>query len=289
MRAVNLIPSDAGGGAGGKGVGAYALLGVLGLLLLGVLAWTTTHNQIVQRRAQLASLETQAAKLQSQADATRPYREFASLAQARVETIRALGQTRFDWQRAFGDLARVIPNDVWLTSLVGTVTTGVNVGGGGSGDTGSLRGALPNPAIELSGCTTSNDEVARLISRLRLMTGVVRVSLAGAAKGEAGAAGGATGADCRYGHAGYPQFGMVVFFAPLPAPPAATQAGGATGAPAGAAPAGTPAASTTPAPAGSATPAASTTPAPSSGAPAASAAGNGGSANGATANGSGGR
>ncbi len=275
MRAVNLIPSEAGGGGrGGASIGPWALFAVLGLLLVGVLAYVLTNNQLVDRRAQLASLQTQAHAVQVQADAARPYREFAALAQARVETVRQLGAARFDWHRAFANLAQVIPGDVWLTSLLGTVAPGVSVDGAGSGDTGSLRSALPNPAIELTGCTTGNDEVARLISRLRLMTGVVRVALSSATKddsstgGGGGGGGGAGGGDCRYGHAGFPQFGIVVFFAPLPAVPAPTapDASGAT--------AGTPASSAAPAAAASPspTPAASTTPAPSAGAPAAGAA-----------------
>ncbi|HZV75713.1 MAG TPA: hypothetical protein VFF79_18540 [Conexibacter sp.] len=269
MRAVNLIPADAGpGGRGGTGIGPYVVLGVLGLLLAGVVAYVLTNNQVVDRRAQLAGLQTQAHAAQAQADATRPYREFAALAQARVETVRQLGRTRFDWHRALGDLSRVIPGDVWLTSLLGTVTTGVSVSGAGSGDTGTLRAALPNPAIELTGCTTGHDEVARLLSRLRLMTGVVRVALSDSTKQDAGGGGGGGGAsgDCRYGHARFPQFGIVVFFAPLPTAPAPGAAAGAT-----------PAAATAPAAPASATPAASTTPAPSGGGAAASGNGNGSS------------
>jgi Tfp pilus assembly protein PilN len=264
VRAVNLIPADgASGSRGGAGVGPYALLGALAVLLVGVLVYVLTDNQVVERRAQLASLQAQAQALQTRAAADRPYQEFAALAQARVQTVRQLGHARFDWHRAFGDLARVMPGNVWLTSLLGTVTNGVSVGGGG-GDTSTLRGALPNPAIELTGCTTSHDDVARLLSRLRLMTGVVRVALASSSKADsvAGGAGGGT-SDCTYGHTGFTQFGIVVFFAPLPSVPSPTQPG-ATGATAAAA--APPAAGTTPAasttPAAGAPPAAGTTPAP---------------------------
>lgn len=253
MRAVNLIPDDRGGGGGASGgVGAYVLLGVLGLLLAGVVAYVLTNNTIVERRAELASLRTQAQAAQQQAAATEPYREFAALALMRVATVRTLGRARFDWHQAFDELARVMPDNVWLTSLLGTVTTGVQVDGAGSGTTSSLRGAMPNPAIEMTGCTTGHEQVARLISRLRLMTGVVRVSLSDSIKtdaggGGAGAAGGGGGGgdsgDCRYGNEDFPQFGIVVFFEPPPVaaapadPNAASSAQPAAAAPA---PAGTP-------------------------------------------------
>jgi len=146
----------------------------------------------------------------------------------------------------------VIPDNVWLTSLLGTVTTGVTVEGAASGTTSTLRTALPNPAIELTGCTTSHDGVVRLISRMRLIDSVQRVSLADSVKGD-GTGGGSGSSDCRYGHTNFPQFDLVIFFKPLPALPAATQstATGAVATAAGATSATpTPAASTTPAPTG---------------------------------------
>lgn len=214
MRAVNLIPQDAARTAGGRaGGGAYVVLALLALLVAGVAYYVTSNNQVAERRAEVTTLRTQVRAAQAQAEAMRPYREFAALANARVETVRQLGATRFDWARAFRDLSKVVPRDVWLSSLLGTVTTGVSVAGS-STQTGSLRGALPNPAIELTGCTTSHEGVARLLSRLRLMHGVQRVALADSVKG---AAGGGGGGDCRYGNPDFPQFGIVVFFAPLPA------------------------------------------------------------------------
>jgi Tfp pilus assembly protein PilN len=268
VRAVNLI--GVGAGREGQSAGPWVVLAVLGLLVVGMLAYVLTNNEIAGDRAQLTSLQTQVQAIQANADAVRPYKEFAALAQARVETIRQLGAARFDWHRTFADLAHVIPGDVALSSLLGTVAPGVGVQGGGSGDTGTLRSALPNPAIELSGCTAGHDGVARLISRLRSMTGVVRVSLSGSTEAPGGTGGtgatGATGTGAQSSggcplHGVTAEFGIVVFFQPIPAVPAPTQpdlSGGAAGAPA---------ASTAPpaAPAGSAAPAASTTPAPSAG------------------------
>jgi Tfp pilus assembly protein PilN len=240
VRAINLIPAESrGGGAARSGGAAYVLLGVLALLVVGVAAYVLTSNKIEERQVQLATLQTQVDAAQQQAEARRPYREFAALAQARVETIRQLGAARFDWHDALSNLSKVVPENVWLTSLLGTVTTGVSVEGGSSGAAGSLRSALPNPAIELTGCTTSHEGVARLISRLRLIDGVERVSLADSSKGGAGG-----GSDCQHGHDQFPQFDLVVFFAPLPAVPSPPSAS------VSAAPASQTSANPTPAPSG---------------------------------------
>jgi Tfp pilus assembly protein PilN len=206
MRAVNLIPDESlrGGGRGG----ALALLGGLAVLLVLVTFYVTTGNTVVERRAELSTLQGQVATAQAQADATRPYREFAALARARVETVRQLGSARFDWHDAFADLSKVLPEDVWLSTLTGTVTTGVSVAGGGGSAAAGLRSAIPNPAIEMTGCTVDHESVVRLISRLRLMNSVERVSLADSSKD--------AGGECQHGNLNFPQFNLVVFFEPIP-------------------------------------------------------------------------
>jgi Tfp pilus assembly protein PilN len=248
---------------GRTGGGAYVVLLVLAALVAGAAYYVLTSNAIADRRAQLTRLQTQTHAAQQQAEATKPYRDFAALAQARVQTIRQLGAARFDWHRALSQLARVMPDNVWLSSLLGTVAPGVSVEGGSSGSTSALRSALPGPAIELTGCTTGHDSVVRLISRLRLIDGVQRVALADSSKdvSSGGGSGGGAGGDCRHGHPNLPQFDLVIFFAPLPAVPspsggsAGAQPAAAQSAPAASAPSpvATPAATTTPAPVGSST------------------------------------
>lgn len=250
MRAVNLIPADVAGG-GRSSNGPLLLLGSLAVLLALVTAHVLTGNTIKERRGELASVHNQLVVAQAQADATRPYREFAALARARVDTVRQLGSARFDWHRAFADLSTVIPDDVWLSSLTGTVTTGVSVAGGDSGGASSLRSAIPNPAIELSGCTISHQGVVRLISRLRLLHTVQRVSLADSSKDGGG--------DCQHGHTNFPEFHLVVFFAPIPTVQAPATAQPGTAAPVADTSGGT---TTTPPPATSPAPSSGTTTAP---------------------------
>jgi Tfp pilus assembly protein PilN len=284
MRAVNLIPREsrrgAGGVAGRSGGAAYALLAVLALLVIGAAVYVLTDNTIAARRAELAKIETQTSRATAQAAAVAPYQQFAALAQARVDTVRGIASSRFDWDHAFTELSKVIPSNVWLTSLLATVAPGVSVSDASSGSTGGLRAAVSAPAIEMTGCTNTHDDVARLITRLGLIHGVTHVSLADSSKleGNAGAgapappstttgANGASGSgagvtgDCRHGKSNVPQFDMVVFFNPPPSAPAPAAAG-ATGTPAAATaatPSATPAASTTPGSTG-ATPGSGATP-----------------------------
>ena len=252
MRAVNLIPREerrGGHGAPGRSGGAvYILLGALSVLVVAVAAYVLTNNSIKDKTAKLAKVTNETTAAEAQAAALRPYREFASLEQTRATTVASLATSRFDWERVMRQLAIVLPEHVWLTSVVGTVAPGVafsSGGGANAGGTGSLRSAVQSPAIELVGCTVNQAEVSRVMVRLRQMDGVTRVSLGSSEKaanaaGSTGGAGGSGassgggggGGDCRGGNAKFPQFQMVVFFKALAGTPAtAGNAGKAPAAP----------------------------------------------------------
>lgn len=240
MKAVNLVPAErrrGGVGAGRSGGLVYALLAGLAVLVLGVGGYVLAGNGVAQRKSELARVTREVSSAQAQLAATRPYNSFSALRLARVTTITQLTNSRFSWRTALDQLSRVLPGNVWLTSVVGTVQPGVNVqGASGGGGTSTIRTTQPVPALELMGCTTSQSEVSRLMSQLRLMDGVSRVSLASSDKTDAAtgggssaaaaapAAGAASGGDCRHGSSKVPQFQLVVFFGSAPAAAAATVA-----------------------------------------------------------------
>lgn len=235
MRAVNLIPSDerrdVRGAPTKSGGMVYMLLGGLGVGLLMMVALTLVNKSLTDRRAELADVKGKADSAQAQADSLAPYTQFAALRAKRVETVKSLASSRFDWAHAMHEVARVIPGDVWLQSLKGSVSPK----DGGSG----LRGAIPNPAMEISGCTTSQKSVVRMLSRMRQVDGVQRVSLDSSAKaggGSTAGAAGATGGGCGTSDK-HPTFSLVVFFKAAPTPTGA--AGNAGGLPTTTAPATT--------------------------------------------------
>ena len=222
MKAVNLIPADqrrGGTGLGRSGGAVYAILGLLGFVVVAAVVYVLSVNAVTSKREDLHDLQAQTQVAQAKADALAPYRTFAALKQARVQTIQSLASSRFNWERVMRKLALVIPSDVWLTSLVGTVAPGVQLQAGSGGEASGLRSALPVPAVELTGCTTGQAEVSRFMSRLRVIDGVTRVSLASSEKGDTGggsggSSSGSSGGDdgCEKGSASHPQFDLVVFF-----------------------------------------------------------------------------
>ena len=183
MRAVNLLPPDSRGaskatvelGAGPEakgGAGAFVVLGVLAACVAGTAGIVLTDNTIKQRNADLDQAAARQAALQAQVTKLKPYADYDAMAKTRVQTVKDLAGSRFDWEQSLRDLSRAVPDDVTLKQLVGDIATG----SGGSGGSG-LRGAIPAPAITLDGCAPGQTQVARLMARLRDIDGVTRVSL----------------------------------------------------------------------------------------------------------------
>jgi Tfp pilus assembly protein PilN len=258
VRAVNLLPTDLRGaskataerGAGPEatgGAGAFVVLGVLAACVAGAAGFVLTENTIKQRNADLVQVTERSRALENQAAQLKPFADYDTMAKARVQTVRDLAGSRFDWEQALRDLSRAVPADVSLTQLTGDISTGA--GGGGS----QLRGAISAPAITLQGCAPGQTQVARLMARLHNIDGVTRVSLSRSGAEKVDATGAQAGADelelrksqpCGVGMP--PSFEMVVFFEKDAAAVAATPttANGSVGATA------------TPTPTPSATPAA---------------------------------
>jgi Tfp pilus assembly protein PilN len=223
MRAVNLLPNDlrraGSGGGSATGAGAYVLLGVLGLLVIVVATWAVSTRQVNERRAEVTRLNAEAQAAEAQAAGLETYRQTAVVATQRSAVVTKLVKGRFDWSGALRQVSQTIPDDAWITSMGASTSPAVNV----EGASNPLRSNEQTPAIVVVGCTPSQADVARLMSRLRAMSGVTKVSLATSEKAAAseGGAAGASDGDCRAGSSKIPQFNLVVFYA---APNGATTA-----------------------------------------------------------------
>jgi Tfp pilus assembly protein PilN len=222
MKAVNLIPAEEAASGGRKPVFAtYAVLAALALLVAMSAVYTLAGRAVQQKRSDVAAVTAQADAAEARAKSLQIYADFATLRSARVDTVRALAKSRFDWSGALHEVARTLPSGTWVTSL--RATTNPSVAVDGSAD--PLRGSMAVPAIEAAGCAPTQDRVARTIVALRGIAGVQRVSLSTSTK-----QGAATGGDSSSASAGCGtglKFSLTVFYK---APEASTTAvsGGTT-------------------------------------------------------------
>jgi Tfp pilus assembly protein PilN len=216
MRAVNLLPSDLRGAAPAAspsarperadGIGAYVVLGALALCVALLAAYVVAGNTVKQKQSDLAEVTARADVAAQKVAQLKPYADFEALAKARVETVRGLAAARFDWEQALRDLSRVIPANVKLQTLNGDMGLPGTTGSGGD----PLRGSIQAPAVSLTGCAPTQAAVARLMSRLRGVDGVTRVSLSKSEKTAVTESSGTRSSAC--GGDNPPSFSAVVFF-----------------------------------------------------------------------------
>jgi Tfp pilus assembly protein PilN len=201
MRAVNLMPGDDhGSGSDGTGGIVYVLLGGLAVMVALAGLWANSNKQISSRQTALDRVTIAAIAAKARAAKAAPYEAYARLADARLATVASLSVTRFDWAHSLRELSRVLPADVWLTSLDGS-----------SGATGqaptTTASAAPAPTFEFVGCTDTQAKVARLMARLRAVDGVRDVDLKTSEKPETGG-----DKDCPANAPSDPKFTIVIAF-----------------------------------------------------------------------------
>jgi Tfp pilus assembly protein PilN len=111
------------------------VLGVLVALLVGVVAYVLTANQVTSKKDELAAVTQEAQTTQAKVAALGSFGNFASIKQTREQSVAQLAQARLDWERLMRELARVLPADVFINNLdaAATATASADAAGGSSG------------------------------------------------------------------------------------------------------------------------------------------------------------
>jgi Tfp pilus assembly protein PilN len=232
MRPVNLIPPDERRGDSAPmrtGNMIYVLLGGLAVLLLGVVVLALTSKQISDREAQKSNLDQELQRETARANSLAAFSSFRAVQEQRSATVNSLAQSRFDWERVLHELALVLPSDVHVSTLTGSVNPQVQTNGGGDSP---LRANITGPALEISGCAPSQDAVAGFVSDLQDIDGVTRVGLqssqnsADSSSGTSSSSSSGGSTECVSGPPGADNFNfeIVVAFDAVPTPPTATAA-----------------------------------------------------------------
>jgi Tfp pilus assembly protein PilN len=216
MRAVNLIPAEQRTGqpvgAGRSQGGAYAVLVLIGALALMAYLYGSAHRQIASRKAQVATLTSEAQRAQATAERLAPYTSFIAQREERTQAVESLIDSRFDWAHVFHEFGRVLPYGVTLSSLSGTVGSAGTTTSSATSSAGPATPVGSVPTFTLSGCATSQPIVALTLQNLRLIDGVKEVTLQSSTSGSNGGGGTGTGGCSAHD----PVFSIVITFEPLP-------------------------------------------------------------------------
>ncbi len=252
MRAVNLIPKDQRSGnsvgAGRSEGGAYAVLVLLAAVAVLAVLYGKAHRDVTSRKAEAVTINAKAAHAQAEASQLAPYTSFVALRQQREQAVVALVNSRFDWAHAFHEFGRVLTPQTQIATLDGSIASSGSAPGsapapaagasaataattapgaapaasttGAAAASATVSSATPAgsvPIFNLTGCATSQDAVAQMLNRLRLIDGVSTVTLQSSTKsGGAGSTGGCP--------VGGPSFSVTVAFVGLPSATASAAA-----------------------------------------------------------------
>lgn len=236
MKPVNLIPPDARRGDRSRtrtGVVPYAIMAGLGLLLLGVIVAAFTSKQVSDKEGEIERLNGELQAKTAEAQSLAGFAQFGAMEEMRSGTVASLAQSRFDWERVVNELALVIPSDVWLVELTGTVSPAVQIEEGADVQ---IRDTISGPALEIVGCASGQDAVAGFVADLEDIDGVTRVGVASSQRPEDAEAATATEAGVTSGSGGsesecrtrdfITRFEIAVAFDEVPVPSTATAAPG---------------------------------------------------------------
>lgn len=184
MRAVNLLPrEDAGDGK--KVPPLPILVACVGAVLVGaVLAmmFLSANAQVGKQREALAQVQAEYNAIPAPPPPSPVVKDLPQQRQTRVTALAgALGQ-RVVWDRLLREVSQVVPSDVWLVTLTAKSPTLAIPGGRGAPAAGS---ALPDGFIA-TGCTYSQDSVARFLARLQLVPDLGDMTLGKSASNSSG-------------------------------------------------------------------------------------------------------
>jgi Tfp pilus assembly protein PilN len=199
MRPINLLPSryqPARASGDRPGIG-YAAIGALAVLLLMVLLYVLTNNGIDDAKEKTAKAQTEQQAAQARIGQLQAYGNFAQLKTSRESAVRSVAQSRFDYERLLREIALVLPNDTYLTSLT-------------SAATGAATATATGPQITIQGCAPDHPGVATAVVRLRKLHNIDDVTLQNSSHSDTST--GTSGAVCKT------QFGVRLTFEPETAP-----------------------------------------------------------------------
>jgi len=162
--------------------------GVLAALVVMVLVYALTANQVNSRKTQQANASREAQILEARTASLDRFGDFSQIKQTRLASVRDLAGGRFDWERFMRELSLVLPRGSWVKEVDASATGDPETTGQTVGQQGG------QPTAKLTGCTPRQPETAKLMVRLRRMYRVDDVALKESTKGSDGA--NATLASC---------------------------------------------------------------------------------------------
>jgi Tfp pilus assembly protein PilN len=197
VRAVNLLPGDEAN-QGRKVPPLPVLVGCVGTVLVtAVIAvlFLSSSASVAKKQRALDHIQAEYAAMPAPAAASPVAAQLPQQRQTRVTALAtALGE-RVAWDRLLREVSQVVPSDVWLLTL-NALAPALNSASKTTPGTGK---PLPQGFV-ITGCTYSQESVARFLARLSVVPDLDSMTLGKSASSGAAAGGsGGGGGNCPSG------------------------------------------------------------------------------------------
>jgi Tfp pilus assembly protein PilN len=187
MRAVNLLPRD--DSAQGRQVPPLpVIVGCIGTVLVAALTavmFLSASSGVAAKKHALEQIQAEYAALPAPVPPSPVVAELPQQRQTRVTALATVLGQRVAWDRVLQEISQVVPNDVWLVTMnavAPSLTPSSSV---------VAAGASTQPqGFTVTGCTYSQDSVARFLARLSVVPDLTSMTLGKSASTDSGSAGG---------------------------------------------------------------------------------------------------
>ncbi len=195
MRAVNLLPREPAGHRKRMPSGQVLLAGTAPLLAAAFvyLGFSYEHAKVSDVKATVDVASAELSGLGPAASVASAGQQLAVQRSTRLRALQDALSRRVAWDGTLGQVARVLPPNVWVTALTAQSPTPTNISStvgaassstttGSTTTTGTTTTAAPPPApaaaaFSLSGFAFTNAEVAQVLARLALIPSLTDVAL----------------------------------------------------------------------------------------------------------------
>ena len=191
MRAVNLLPGDQAD-QGRKVPPLPVLVGCIGTVVISALLavmFLSASAGVAKKQRALEQIQAQYAAIPAPAPASPVVAELPQQRQTRVTALATVLGQRVAWDRLLREVSQVVPSDVWLVTL-NALAPSIAPAAGPATPAG---GGAVQQSFMVTGCTYSQDSVARFLSRLSVVPDLSNMTLGKSESSDSGGGGGGGG------------------------------------------------------------------------------------------------
>ena len=191
MKRIDLLPPEQRVKASRERGLLWAILILVAVVVALGLVYVWQNSQVTDKQAQLDQLTAEVAVVQQQMLALAPYAAIQTTRTAMTQTARGIYDSRVPWATILQQISLVIPENVRLQSLTGTVPATMLPGPATPPVAGTVGAVTPD--ITFTGTSYTHKDVAEFMTRLGLIPQLSNVQLASSTGAAVVDASGATG------------------------------------------------------------------------------------------------